>query len=89
MVNFKRLEKIVKGGANHWRLRILFLLEDEGGVSLMDIAKRLGGHFKTISEHTKKLSEGGLIEKRYRDRTVFHSLSALGAQFLGYLKKLI
>ena len=89
MINFKRLEKIIKGGANHWRLRTLFLLEADGSLSLTDISRKLGGHFKTISEHTKKLLESGLIEKRYRERTVFHSLSGLGVQLLGYLKKLL
>ena len=89
MIDFKRLEKIIKGGANHWRLRILFLLGEEGSLSLTDISRTLRGHFKTISEHTRKLLESGLIEKRYREQTVFHSLTSLGVRSLGHFKKLL
>lgn len=85
---FKTLEKIMKGGANHWRLRILFLIAGEPGISLTAIAEQVSGHFKTISIHTKILVESGLVEKRYRNRTVLHSLSPLGEKFLTLAKKI-
>lgn len=85
---FKALEKIIKGGANHWRLKILFLIAGEPRISLTAIAEEVGGHFKTISIHTKILVESGLVEKRYQNRTVLHSLSPLGEKFLTLAKKI-
>lgn len=87
MAKFKTLEKVLKGAANHWRLKILFLLQAESNLSLTGISDKLEGNFKTISEHTKKLLESGLIEKRYRERTVLHSLTGLGKEFLNSIKK--
>ena len=88
-INFKVLEKIIKGVANHWRLRTLFLLYEEPNISLIDIASKLDGNFKTISEHTKKLYQSGLIEKRYKGQIVLHSISVLGDRLLSYLKKVV
>jgi predicted transcriptional regulator len=84
-VDFKRLEKILKGSANHWRLRILFLLNKQPDLSLFSISDELGGNFKTISEHTRKLFSSGLIEKRCKGRVVLHSVSSLGKVFLSQI----
>ncbi len=78
----------MKGVANHWRFRILSLLESEAPLSLGDIAHKVEGHFKTISSHTRRLVESGLIEKRYRDQTVLHTLSPLGERLLRQIKNL-
>lgn len=86
--NFRALERILKGVANHWRLRILFLLREEPNLPLIDIASRLDGNFKTISEHTKKLFQSGLIEKRYKGQMVLHSISSLGDRFLSRIKNI-
>ena len=88
MTTPKELEKIVKGAANHWRIRILLLLESEEPISLGDIARKVEGHFKTISSHTRRLFESGLVAKRYRDQTVFHTLTPLGQKLLQQLKRL-
>lgn len=88
-INIKTLERIIKGVANHWRLKILFLLEAKPGLSLIDLAEELNGNFKTISEHTKKLANSGLIEKKYKNRAVLHYPSDLGLKFLSYIRKFI
>ncbi len=56
MLAIKRTEKIVKGFANHHRIRILLLLESEPGLTLTDITEKLRVNLRTSSEHTRKLA---------------------------------
>lgn len=88
MDRFKELEKIIKGGANHWRLKILFLLDREPDLSLSKMTDRLEAHFKTVAQHSATLHRYGLIDKRYHSRTVLHTLSSLGNRFLALIKKI-
>lgn len=82
----KQMERNLKGLANHWRLRILLLLSENGGLSLLSIADAVGGNFKTIAEHTRRLHIAGLIVKRYRGREVIHNLSPYGEKFTKFVK---
>lgn len=77
----RQLERYFKGVANHHRLDILFLVGERSGLSLDEITQVLGGNLKTISEHTKKLVQAGLLYKSYKGRKVAHSLSPFGKQF--------
>ncbi|OGL65579.1 hypothetical protein A3B21_03380 [Candidatus Uhrbacteria bacterium RIFCSPLOWO2_01_FULL_47_24] len=74
----KQLERHFKGIANHWRLQILLLVADRKGITLEQIAEVLGGNMKTISEHTRRLVQAGLLNKNYRGRNVVHALSPYG-----------
>ncbi|MBU4480345.1 winged helix-turn-helix domain-containing protein [Patescibacteria group bacterium] len=82
----KQLEKHFKGVSNHWRINILLLLNEESGLSLEQIAETLNANYKTISEHTKKLVHAGLINKKYINNTVSHSLSPYGKKFINFFK---
>ena len=82
----KQLERHFKGLANHHRLEILQLVAKHEGISLEEIAEHLHGNFKTISEHTKKLVQAGLLNKKYQGRSVAHSLSPYGQTFYDFLK---
>ena len=84
----RQIERYFKGAANHWRLRILFLLSDHPGLSLLDIAESVNGNMKTISEHTARLFHAGLIDKRYKGRTVLHNTSQYGERFIKFIKTL-
>lgn len=79
--NPKQLERHFKGVANHWRLRILLLVADTGGISLDGIVVALDGNVKTIAEHTRRLYLAGLIDKKYLGRAVIHTLSPYGRTF--------
>ena len=81
-----QLERHLKGVANHWRIDILFLVGQFDGITLEEIAGKLQGNFKTISEHTKKLVQAGLLDKRYRGRAVAHSLSPYGQRFIKFIR---
>ena len=86
MKDSRKLERIFKGPANHWRIEILILVEKNPQITLHDMADKLQANFKTISEHTKKLVAAGLIRKKYLGREVTHILSPYGEKVCQILK---
>ena len=84
----KQLERYFKGLANHRRLVILILVSENEGITLDEIAKRLNCNFKTVSEHTRRLLQAGLLRKDYQGRAVCHSLSPYGRMFLEFMSKI-
>ena len=84
----KQLERHFKGVANHWRISILLLVSKEPGISMEGISESLNANLKTISEHTKKLVQAGLINKKYKGKSVEHTLSPYGKTFVQFMKSL-
>ena len=82
----KQLERYFKGLANHRRIAILKLIANSGGITLDEMAKTLNCNFKTISGHTQKLLQAGLIRKKYQGRQVIHTLSPYGEKFYKFLQ---
>lgn len=82
----KQMERHLKGVASHRRIKILFLIAEEDGIALDGICEAIKGNTKTVSEHTKKLVQSGLVNKTRRGREVSHSLSPYGKRFLKFLK---
>ncbi len=82
----KQLERHFKGVANHRRIEILGLVSKNTGITVDGIAAALDCNIKTISEHTRKLVQAGLVNKKYRGRQVEHSLSPYGSRFLKFIK---
>src|SRR3989344_2510264 len=60
----KQLERYFKGAANHRRLAILKLVAGRPGVTLEEIAEALDCNIKTISEHSRRLVQAGLPNKK-------------------------
>ncbi len=81
----KQLERYFKGIANHRRIEILRLISEIEGVTVDGICQKLNANFKTISEHTRRLVQAGLVNKRYRGRQVEHYLSPYGRKFLKFI----
>jgi len=81
MKTAKQMERHFKGVANHRRIEILELIAEEEGVSVEDIAESLNCNMKTISEHTRRLVQAGLVDKKYQGRKVVHTLSPYGKIF--------
>jgi len=77
----KQLERHFKGVANHRRIEILELIARKEGINVEEIAEELDGNFKTISVHTQRLVQSGLVNKKYKGRSVTHSLSPYGKRF--------
>ena len=80
------MERHLKGIANHYRIQILLLIADQNGVTLEDIVETLGANEKTIGEHTRRLYQAGLLNKKYRGKFVEHTLSPYGETFVSFLK---
>ncbi|OGG55051.1 hypothetical protein A3D62_00210 [Candidatus Kaiserbacteria bacterium RIFCSPHIGHO2_02_FULL_49_11] len=87
MKKAKQLERYFKGAANHRRLDILFLVGTHDGLTLDAIADALDCNVKTISEHTRRLVQAGLLNKKYQGREVLHSLSPYGKKFVLFSRK--
>jgi len=86
MKTAKQFERYFKGVANHRRIDILLLVSESPDITLEGIAERLDKNFKTISEHTRRLVQAGLLNKRYQGRNVVHSLSPYGEKFVEFIK---
>ena len=56
-------------------------------MTLNEITEALGCNIKTISEHTRRLVQAGLLNKKYRGREVEHSLSPYGQRFASFARK--
>jgi len=82
----KQMERHLKGMANHYRIQILLLIAEREGITLEDIIGTLEANGKTIGEHTRRLYQAGLINKKYRGKFVEHTLSPYGRNFASFLK---
>ena len=80
------MERHLKGMSNHYRIEILLLIAESGGITLENIIKAIGANEKTLGEHTRLLHQAGLINKRYRGKFVEHTLSPYGKAFSRFLK---
>jgi predicted transcriptional regulator len=83
----KQLERYFKGAANHRRLSILLLVLKQPGISVDAISQSLGANFKTISEHTRRLVQAGLLNKNYKGTTVEHRVSPYGKLFCDLISR--
>lgn len=88
MLKTRKLERIVKGFANHRRIEILELVFSKPDLSLQDIASTLRINMKTASEHTRRLTISGLVYKHNKGSSVLHQASPLGVDILKFLRKL-
>jgi len=85
MKTAKQLERHLKGISNHRRIEILRQIHKSDGITLEEIADELDCNIKTISEHTRRLVQAGLVNKKYRGRSVAHSLSPYGRRIIVFV----
>lgn len=83
---YKRLERIVKGFANHRRIEILYLLDSEPELSVDEISEKIRSEFKNVSSHVTKMAMAGLVKKRSEGNMVRHSLTPLGKAILKFVR---
>ena len=82
----KQMERHLKGMANHHRIEILLLVAKNDGITLDGIVESLEANSKTIGEHTRRLHNAGLINKKYSGKFVEHTLSPYGKLFVRFLE---
>ena len=86
--NYLKLERIIKGFANHRRLEILNLLKTKPGLSVDNIAEILRIGYQNASDHIRKLYIAGLVSKKSLGTSVVHQLTHRAEAILVFCKKL-
>ena len=86
--NYLKLERIIKGFANHRRLQILDLLKREPELSVDQISERLHIGYENTSDHIRKLAIAGLVMKRSQGNNVCHKLTPRAEFILVFCKRL-
>ncbi|MDO8552463.1 MAG: winged helix-turn-helix domain-containing protein [bacterium] len=86
--NYRRLERVVKGFANHRRLEILHLLHKSPELSVEDISEILDIGYENASDHLRKMAIAGLILKRNEGNNVRHKLTTRAESILVFCKTL-
>ncbi len=86
--NYRKIERVVKGFANHHRIRILDLLHKRPELSVDDIAEELHIGYENTSDHIRKLAIAGLVLKRNHGNRVLHKLTTRAESILVFCKKL-
>lgn len=86
--NYRQLERVVKGFANHRRIQIKELLKKHPELSVIEISEELNINFKTASEHIHRLAIAGLVMKRSDRANVRHKLTDQGSNILKFLRTL-
>ncbi len=87
-MNFRSLERIIRGISNHRRIEIMALLSKKPELSLEEISEILNINFKTGSEHIRRLAISGMLIKRNDFHSVRHKLTSRGLQVLKFLRTL-
>jgi len=85
---YRKLERLVRGFANHRRLQIMDLLKRKSELSVFEIADELNINFKNTAQHLQKLAAAGLVLKRSFGSAVHHKLTSRALAVLNFLKKL-
>jgi len=70
------LTKVLDLASNDVRLKILYLLEEEGELCPCDISDILSMSIPAISQHLRKLKDGNIIQSRRDAQTIFYSLTS-------------
>ena len=83
---YRALERIVKGFANHRRIEILELLKKEPELSVADVSEKLNINFKTASEHIRRLHIADLVLKRCEGNNVRHKITNRAHSILKFLR---
>jgi len=82
----RELERIIKGFANHNRLKILALLNKQPDLSVQEISSNLKSDIKNVSAHINKMYIAGLVKKRSEGNMVRHKLSKRGKSILQFVR---
>ena len=85
---FAKLSGLLTLAGNEVRLKILFLLEQEGELCPCDLSDILGMSIPAVSQHIRKLKDGGLVKGRREGQTIFYSLVSGNDTFLRLIFKI-
>lgn len=72
---FQDLARVLELSGNEVRLKILYLLEEEGELCPCDLSDILGMTVPAISQHLRKLKDGNVVQAKRIGQTIFYSLT--------------
>ena len=87
-MNYRHIERIIRGFSNHRRIHIMAALKKEPELSVEDIAEKLKIGYPNASDHIRKLAIAGLVMKRNEGSSVRHKLTPRGETILVFCKRL-
>ena len=70
-----RLSNVLDLASNDARLKILYLLEEEGELCPCDISDILNMSIPAVSQHLRKLKDGNILQSRREAQTIYYSLT--------------
>ena len=73
--SFSGLSTILALAGNEVRLKIIYLLEEEGHLCPCDLSDILGMTIPAVSQHLRKLKDGGIVQTRKDGQTIYYSLT--------------
>ena len=85
-INFRILERLVRGFSNHRRIEILFLLANEPELSVDEISEKLKIRFNTASAHLRVLTIAGLVMKKSHGVEIRHKITNRAEHVLKFLR---
>lgn len=88
-IQYRQVERIVRGFSNHRRLQIMDLLKAEPELSVEEISEKLKIGYPNASDHIRKLAIAGLVMKRNEGSAVRHKLTSRGEAILVFCKRLV
>ncbi|MES2376681.1 MAG: metalloregulator ArsR/SmtB family transcription factor [Bacteroidota bacterium] len=80
--SFAELSQVVALAGNEVRLKILFLLDRERELCPCDLSDILEMTIPAVSQHLRKLKDGGVIRSRKSGQTIFYALCVPQLQLL-------
>jgi DNA-binding transcriptional ArsR family regulator len=86
---FSQMSAVLSLAANDVRLKILYLLEEERELCPCDLSDILCMSIPAISQHLRKMKDGGIIQFRKEGQTIFYSLKQEHLKMLRSLFKYI
>ena len=87
--SFSQLSPILALAGNEVRLKMIYLLDEEKELCPCDLADILGMTIPAVSQHLRKLKDGGLIESRKEGQTIYYSLMQENLKIIQPFFKLI
>lgn len=69
------LGNVLNLAGNDVRLKILFLLQEEGQLCPCDLSDILGMNTSPISQHLRKLKDGKIVVSKKTGQTIFYSIN--------------
>ena len=87
-VNDHKLEQLAKGlglAGSKVRLSILFLLHQNGKLCVCDLSDVLGMTMAAVSQHLRKLKDGGFVRTERVGQTIFYHIQEVQISFLNTL----